>query len=887
MELYFLVLLIAIMVFSLTSGFPVAFSLPGSAILTIAIAALCGWIFEGNTDAYFILGGPNQWLSAGVTNYRSLYWVVERDTLIAIPLFIFMGIMLQRSKIAEDLLVAMAQLFGPIPGGLGISVVFVGALLAATTGIVGATVIAMGLISLPAMLRNNYSKSLACGTICASGTLGQIIPPSIVLIILADQLSSAADQAATTRKTEYKEATGEFSMPGDFDVVTASAGDMFMGAFIPGMILVGIYMLYILITALINPEKAPPVPFDGKYDHKFIIRVLLALVPPLALIFIVLGSIILGVATVNQAGAIGAIGAMLMGSYRLMEGKKRAYYPAALSIGAVIAIVILLNLFELNIKNVQSSYDAFGIVLAFVAAAVLIGAIGWATWRAFKIDDTLSGVMMDTAKTTSMVFIILLGAAMLTSAFRGFGGEELVKEYLTSLPGGFWTQFIVVMAVIFFLGFFLDFLEIAVVVVPIVAPILLADPSANVTAVWFGVMVGLNIQTSFLTPPFGFSLFYLRGVAPKDVRTTQIYKGAAAFIVLQLLGLAIAGAFPSLVNYLPNKTHLVSETAPPPSNPKLQECLEDYLFAEYDNNRKIIEAGIELISTASLTYLPDEYQDRLNESYNQAGDAFAMIEVVRAAERALEDYSPRYRPLHIEVRQIQRKVRKLKKEIDELNQQRQRVAFEEPVDEKRVEKILTEIAGLEAKSKAFLASIPENWEDARAEFETLAGKETKARREYRQNVDDSYGMIVTMRKILSETDKLKALQDEFDPLLALIREQSPEDGLEAIKVLELEIDRFTETHRINSKLSRAKRALRGTTPDKDKAVDQVTLATGVMQSEIEWRQRAADELANDIEEYDRVIAGTIGMRMQERLSSEQAESIASCLAVHKDLSLHF
>ena len=737
------------------------------------------------------------------------------------------------------------------------------------------------------MLRNNYSKSLACGTICASGTLGQIIPPSIVLIILADQLSSAADQAATTRKTEYKEATGEFSMPGDFDVVTASAGDMFMGAFIPGMILVGIYMLYILITALINPEKAPPVPFDGKYDHKFIIRVLLALVPPLALIFIVLGSIILGVATVNQAGAIGAIGAMLMGSYRLMEGKKRAYYPAALSIGAVIAIVILLNLFELNIKNVQSSYDAFGIVLAFVAAAVLIGAIGWATWRAFKIDDTLSGVMMDTAKTTSMVFIILLGAAMLTSAFRGFGGEELVKEYLTSLPGGFWTQFIVVMAVIFFLGFFLDFLEIAVVVVPIVAPILLADPSANVTAVWFGVMVGLNIQTSFLTPPFGFSLFYLRGVAPKDVRTTQIYKGAAAFIVLQLLGLAIAGAFPSLVNYLPNKTHLVSETAPPPSNPKLQECLEDYLFAEYDNNRKIIEAGIELISTASLTYLPDEYQDRLNESYNQAGDAFAMIEVVRAAERALEDYSPRYRPLHIEVRQIQRKVRKLKKEIDELNQQRQRVAFEEPVDEKRVEKILTEIAGLEAKSKAFLASIPENWEDARAEFETLAGKETKARREYRQNVDDSYGMIVTMRKILSETDKLKALQDEFDPLLALIREQSPEDGLEAIKVLELEIDRFTETHRINSKLSRAKRALRGTTPDKDKAVDQVTLATGVMQSEIEWRQRAADELANDIEEYDRVIAGTIGMRMQERLSSEQAESIASCLAVHKDLSLHF
>jgi len=887
MELYFLVLLVAIMVFALTSGFPVAFALPGSAIVTIAIAAFCGWVFEGNVDAYFVLGGPNQWLSAGVTNYRSLYWVVERDTLIAIPLFIFMGIMLQRSRIAEDLLVAMAQLFGPIPGGLGISVVFVGALLAATTGIVGATVIAMGLISLPAMLRNNYSKSLACGTICASGTLGQIIPPSIVLIILADQLSSAADQAATTRKAEYKEATGEFSMPGDFDVVTASAGDMFMGAFIPGMILVGLYMLYILVSALIDPKKAPPVPFEGKYDHKFIARVLLALVPPLTLIFIVLGSIILGVATVNQAGAIGAIGAMMMGSYRLMEGRKRAYYPAALAIGSVIVIVILLNFFNLNIKNIQSGYDALGVALATVAALVLIVSIGWATWRAFKIEDTLRGVMMDTAKTTSMVFIILLGAAMLTSAFRGFGGEELVKDHLTSLPGGFWTQFIVVMAVIFFLGFFLDFLEIAVVVVPIVAPILLADPGANVTAVWFGVMVGLNIQTSFLTPPFGFSLFYLRGVAPKDVRTLQIYKGAAAFIVLQLAGLAIAGAFPGLVNYLPNKTHLISETAPPPSNPRLQECLEDYLFADYDTNRKPIEASIERIKTTSLAYLPDEYQERLNESYKQAGAAFSMIEEIHTAEAALEAFSPAYRPLHVEVRQLQKVVRKLKKEIEELEQDRQRASFEQPVDDKLIERINARIKGLEAESEALLASIPDNWEQQRAEFKKLAGAETRARRQYRQNVDDSYGMIVTMLRMVSETDQLQALQSEFEPLMELIRAQPPEDGLEAVKALELEIDKLTETHRIKSKLSRAKRALRGSTPDKDKAVGEVMLAAEIIQTEIEWHQRARDELAADLEEYNQAIASTIGMRMQERLTSDQAESIATCLAVHKDLTLHF
>jgi TRAP-type mannitol/chloroaromatic compound transport system permease large subunit/predicted nucleic acid-binding Zn-ribbon protein len=737
------------------------------------------------------------------------------------------------------------------------------------------------------MLRNNYSKSLACGTICASGTLGQIIPPSIVLIILADQLSSAADQAATTRKAEYKEATGEFSMPGDFDVVTASAGDMFMGAFLPGMILVGLYMLYILVSALIKPEIAPPVPFEGKYDHKFIIKVLLALVPPLALIFIVLGSIILGVATVNQAGAIGAIGAMVMGSYRLMEGKPRAYYPAILSIGSIIAIIILLNIFDLNIKNIQSSHDALGITLAAIAAMILIGSIGWATWRAFKLEDTLRGVMLDTAKTTSMVFIILLGAAMLTSAFRGFGGEELVREHLTALPGGFWTQFIVVMAVIFFLGFFLDFLEIAVVVVPIVAPILLADPSANVTAVWFGVMVGLNIQTSFLTPPFGFSLFYLRGVAPKDVRTLHIYKGAAAFIVLQLLGLAIAGAFPGLVNYLPNKTHLVSETAPPPSNPKLQECLENYLFVDYDNNKATLEASIERVKTAQLAYLPDEYQERLNDSYRQADASFDLIEEVRVTSKALQDYSPGYRPQHIEVRRIQKKMRKLKREIEELQQQRQRANLADNVDQQRIEKLLGKIAALESEIESLEKSIPASWTEARAKFEALAKAESSARRKYRQNADDSYGMIVTMRQILSETDALVALQDRFDPLLDLVQQQAPADGLEAVKALSNDIDLLTETHRINAKLSRAKRALRGNTPDKEKAVAEIMLAAEILQTEIEWHQRASDELANDLAQYEQAIASTIGMRMQERLTSDQAESIASCLAVHKDLSLHF
>lgn len=323
MEVLFLLILIVLMVGALISGFPVAFALPGSAIIAITLAGLSGWLFAGDSSFFFEEGGPVQWLTAGITNFRSLYWEAERDTLIAIPLFIFMGIMLQRSKIAEDLLVAMAQLFGPVRGGLGISVVIVGALLAATTGIVGATVVAMGMISLPAMLRNGYDKSLATGTISASGTLGQIIPPSIVLIILADQLSSAADQASTIRATEYREATGEFSMPSELDVVSASAGDMFMGAIIPGLLLVGIYITYILITAYLKPKSAPAVPYEGAYDRQFLFSMIKALIPPLALIILVLGSILAGIATVNQAGAIGAIGAILMGGYRLFEGDKR------------------------------------------------------------------------------------------------------------------------------------------------------------------------------------------------------------------------------------------------------------------------------------------------------------------------------------------------------------------------------------------------------------------------------------------------------------------------------------------------------------------------------------------------------------------------------------
>ncbi len=886
MEVYFLLLLVVLMVGALSSGFPVAFALPGSAILSIAIAALCGWLFVGDTDAFFSHGGPNQWLSAGVTNFRSLYWVVERDTLIAIPLFVFMGIMLQRSRIAEDLLVAMAQLFGPVPGGLGISVVFVGALLAATTGIVGATVIAMGLISLPAMLRNNYSKPLATGTICASGTLGQIIPPSIVLIILADQLSSAADQANTARKAEYREITGEFSMPGEFDVVSASAGDMFMGAFIPGLILVGLYMLYIFVSAVINPGKAPPVPHDGGYDRQFFTRVLLALLPPLLLIFVVLGSILMGIATVNQAGAIGAVGALLMGSYRLSNGRKNAYFPALLALLAILAIAFLSSSFDLNIKNVKTAEDELGIWLAVVAVFALLYAVGWAIYRAYRIENILNEVMIETAKTTSMVFIILLGAAMLTSAFRAFGGEELVKHYLTSLPGGFWVQFFVVMLVIFLLGFFLDFIEISVVVVPIVAPILLMDPSANVTAVWLGVMVGMNIQTSFLTPPFGFALFYLRGVAPAIVKTLEIYKGAIAFIALQLVGLAIAASFPWLVNYLPNRTYLTSDTAPPPNNPRLQLCMEQMVFEDYRNKQNDIEQAVKQVAPLEIGYLPENYQRNLQDSYRQMGLVFQQVGNIETASQALQQFEVEYEPLHRHTRSLQRSIRNNRQTIEELGQEIDRIRFSGESDQSEIDRLRARIAELEEQNKEIEGQIPEQWEATRQQYLDLVKQEKIARNQYRRGVDDSYQVIKDTLAMVTTVDALAGLKPDIEGLHQVIREQEIEPAVERIERLESELSAIKNAHPVKSKLSRARRALERS-QDRDKAAGELIQGLQLLDQEISWRSRAAEEFLPQLQQFDGVIKNNIGLRLQPRLSVEQAEYIASCLSEHKDISLAF
>jgi len=891
MELFFLALLFFTMIWALSSGFPVAFALPGSAILTVGIAAASGYFFAGDPSAYFAQDGPSQWLSAGVTNFRSLYWIVERDTLIAIPLFIFMGIMLQRSKIAEDLLVAMAQLFGPLPGGLGISVVFVGALLAATTGIVGATVIAMGLISLPAMLRNNYSKSLASGIICASGTLGQIIPPSIVLIILADQLSNAADQANTMRKALYKEATGEFSMPSQFDVVSASAGDMFMGALIPGLILVGLYMLYIFVYAMLRPKVAPPVPYEGEYDKKFFFNVVLSLVPPLTLIFIVLGSIILGIATVNQAGAIGAVGAMLMASYRLHKGnRKTTYFPASIAIIAIIIIAYLTSNYDLNVKNIKTEEQFFGIKLAIAAVALLLFAVGWSAWRAYKVDDTLKHVMIDTAKMTSMVFIILIGAAMLTSAFRGFGGEELVKHFLTSLPGGFWTQFIVVMLVIFLLGFFLDFIEIAVVVVPIVAPILLANPEANVTAVWFGVMIGLNIQTSFLTPPFGFALFYLRGVADKIVKTIDIYKGAVAFIALQLVGLLIVGLYPNLVNYLPNRTHLLSETAPPPLNPKLQLCLEDYVGEQYTNNGDTIKNAINKAQNLNIAYLPEKLQTKYKESMIDASKGLELFHAVKVAKTSLDEFSINYQPLHQKVSSIKSRISKTKLLLKTSNN---KMGNTDPVDIELLSDYQNKIKALEKNQKELEASIPESWDSEQKQYKKLATNLKKARRQYFNTVDSSYEALSDLQLIIADHEPLNKLKGNLIALDSVITNDETKTIILKVKATESLLGKLKGTSAIKSKLSKARRAFKKAKTDealveaRDKAMAFLRDAHTAFETDVSWRQKAAKELQQDLKTYDESISKNIGLRLQERLTETQAKQVASCLSYHRDISLAF
>jgi tripartite ATP-independent transporter DctM subunit len=446
------ILMFFIVIIVLLFGYPVAFSLGGISL----IFAFIGSIFD-IFDIAFLGTLPNR-----------LFGIMNNETLMAVPLFVFMGITLEKAKIAEDLLINLSQLFGKFRGGLGISVTLVGMLLAASTGIVGATVVTMGLLSLPSMLKKGYDPSLAAGTICASGTLGQIIPPSIVLVLLGDVLSSAYSQAQLDQEI--------------FSPDTVSVGDLFVGALIPGLGLVLLYILYIFILSIIKPELMP-IPTEEDTGPLRIRVVLQALFPPLALIFAVLGSIIGGFATPTEAAGVGATGALFLATLK-----------QSLSFGR------------------------------------------------------LKEVMQDTVRVTSMVFLILIGASVFSLVFRGYGGDHLIRDALLNLPGGVFSAVFCVMLLMFLLGFVLDFIEITFVVVPIVAPVLFM---LGIDPIWLGVMIAMNLQTSFLTPPFGFALFYLRGVAPDTLTTKDIYRGAIPFVMIQVGALIMLAIFPAIATWLP------------------------------------------------------------------------------------------------------------------------------------------------------------------------------------------------------------------------------------------------------------------------------------------------------------------------------------------------
>lgn len=504
----------------LLSGFPVAFTLAGTALIFGMLGFAFG-VFEPNT---FFGAMPQR-----------IFGVMTNEVLIAVPLFVFMGVMLERSKVAEELLENMGRLFGTLRGGLGISVSIVGMLLAASTGIVGATVVTMGLLSLPTMLRNGYDPKLACGSICAAGTLGQIIPPSIVLVLLGDVISNAYQQT-------------QLSM-GNFSPDTVSVGDLFAGALLPGLMLVGLYISYQLVKALIHPASSPALPYDERRDDmgriQILGQVLHALLPPVILIVAVLGSILAGIASPTEAAGVGAVGALMLAGLRLDEKHGMAIY---LSGGCLVALLVLTGYADLRVtRQVISTQDQILIGLAVLLTLGLAYGVIVSLGRVWR-TGILNEVMQGTTQVSAMVFVILIGAALFSLVFRGLGGEEMVHEFLTGMPGGVWGAIVTVMIVMFIMGFFLDFIEITFVVVPIVAPVLF---TFGVDPVWLGVLIAVNLQTSFLTPPFGFALFYLRGVAPPEIQTMEIYRGVIPFVAIQIVALFILASFPQLATWFP------------------------------------------------------------------------------------------------------------------------------------------------------------------------------------------------------------------------------------------------------------------------------------------------------------------------------------------------
>lgn len=509
---YLDILMFAALMGAILLGFPVAFSIGGVAIVFAALGGATGVM-----DIALL----------GATSQR-IFGLLSNTVLIAIPLFVLMGAVLEKSHIAEELLDTMGRLFGQLRGGLGISVVLVGTLLAASTGIVGATVVAMGMIALPTMLRAGYNPRVASGIVCTAGTLGQIIPPSTLLIILADVMSNAYQQA------QYEQ--------GRFSVEALSVGQFFAAALVPGLILVVLYLLYILIRGLLRPEDMPPASSDLARPTRR--EIFGAIVPPVLLIVAVLGAILGGVATPTEAASVGAVGALLMAGLRLGEHRGLILSGAmALMVLGIMAGLFPVRLQRSDLDGLALTAGAVYISLTIVAALAILLAIR-STYRQRIIHDALTSTMTMTA----MIFATILAAGVFSLVFVGLGGEDRVASILADMPGGATGALLFCLAFVFVLGFFLDFVEISVIVLPLIVPPLILmghDP------VWLGILLAINLQTSFLTPPFGFSLFYLRGAAPKEVTTGQIYAGVVPFIGLQLIGILIVWLIPGVSTWLP------------------------------------------------------------------------------------------------------------------------------------------------------------------------------------------------------------------------------------------------------------------------------------------------------------------------------------------------
>ncbi len=526
--------LFLLVILFLMSGYLVAFTLGGLAIL-VGFAG----IWAGAFDQALFAALPNR------------FWgVLTNPVLVAVPLFVFMGVVLERSGIAESLLTTMGQVFGRLRGGLALSVVLVGALLAAATGVVGATVVTMGLLSLPAMMRAGYDPKLACGTICAAGTLGQIIPPSTVLIFMADILQGANSAA-------------QLSL-GNFAPDTVSVGDLFAGAIIPSLILTGLYALYVIWRAIVTPQSCPPVSMTAEERAGLLSRVVSGLIPPITLIVAVLGSIVTGVATPTESASVGAVGALFLAALRLVGDR---YFGAEGDPARDRRLLVFWLGFLGALGTVAWLFGGAGLLNFMVAvlALALIAVLASKQMRG-AYAETVFRASLSTMSITSMVFVILLGATAFALVFTQMGGGAMVRNFLEGMPGGQTGALLTVFAIIFVLGFFLDTFEILFIVVPITAPVLLV---MGVDPIWLGVMMGVLLQTSFLTPPFGFSLFYLRGVAPRTITTPQIYRGAIPFIGLQIVALALLWIFPETATWLPNELFRSdapgADTAPPPA----------------------------------------------------------------------------------------------------------------------------------------------------------------------------------------------------------------------------------------------------------------------------------------------------------------------------------